>query len=134
MVRLIIRIIGLLIICCLSSCATMTRWFDSYDKNHEMYTVTIKSRTKGLPVYYSNDGKERLAGYTPCELYSDKAKIKYITVKNGDVYQTVKLKRRGRKSTYWNFVPYYTFIWGYFVDQHSGRGRTYSDKEYYVDL
>lgn len=118
----------------LSSCATMTRWSDSTEKNKKMYTVRVDSRTKGLPVYYNDKNGERYAGATPCNIYSDKCKIKYITVKNGEIYQTVKLKIKPRPSSYWNFVPYYTFIWGYIVDQSTGRGREYGQKDYYVDM
>lgn len=117
-----------------TSCATMTRWIDSSEKNSEMYTVYITSKTPKLPVYYTENGIEHYVGNTPCEIYSDKAKIKYVTVQNGSIYQTVPLKRKDRLSTYWNFVPYYTFIWGYFVDKGTSRSRIYSQKEYYVDL
>lgn len=99
-----------------------------------MRTVTIASRTRGLPVYCTENGVERLAGFTPCEIYSDKAKIKYVTVKNGEIYQTISLKRKDRGSIYWNFMPMYTFVWGYFVDKGTGRSRIYSQKEYFVDL
>lgn len=126
----------LFIVCAISfsSCATMTRWTDSNEKNKRMYTVNIDSKTRGLPVYYTENGTERLLGFTPCNVYSDKAKIKYVTVKNGEEYQTVKLKTKARTSTYWNFVPYYTWIWGYFVDLGTRRGLTYSQKDYYIDF
>lgn len=125
-----------LIVCAISfsSCATMTRWTDSTEKNKKMYTVHINSKTRGLPVYCTENGTVRLLGHTPCNVYSDKAKIKYITVKNGEEYQTVKLKIKPRTSTYWNFVPYYTWIWGYFVDRGSRRGLTYGQKDYYIDF
>ncbi len=99
-----------------------------------MYTVTIDSHTRGLPVYYTENGIERFAGSTPCKIYSDKAKIKYVTIKNGDIYQTLSLKRKDRLSTYWNFVPFYTFLWGYVVDKSTSRSRIYGQKKYYVDL
>lgn len=135
MKKSLLKILVLSVVCIIfTGCATMTRWFDSNEKNKRMYTVRIDSRTRGLPVYYTDKGVERFVGYTPCTLYSDKAKIHYVTVKNGDVHQTVTLKREGRLSTYWNFVPYYTFIWGYFVDQGTGRGRVYGQKDYYVDM
>ena len=126
----------LLIVFCLlqTSCATMTRWFDSSEKNQRMNTVYIDSKTKGLPVYYTEDGIERFVGLTPCKLYSDKAKIKYVTVKNGDIYQTIALKRKDRGSIYWNFFQMHTFIWGYFVDKGTGRSRIYGQKEYFIDL
>ena len=134
MKKLVIRV--LLSVACVSftGCATMTGWCDSGTKRKEMRTVTIASRTRGLPVYYTENGVERLAGFTPCEIYSDKAKIKYVTVKNGEIYQTLSLKRKDRGSIYWNFMPMYTFVWGYFVDKGSGRSRIYSQKEYFVDL
>ncbi len=125
---------GILSIVCFSSCATMTRWFDSNEKNKRMYTVTINSKTRGLPVYYTDKQGEHLAGYTPCNIYSDKAKIQFITVKNGDIYQTVKLSTKPRTSIYWNIVPAYTWIYGYFVDLGTRRGITYKQKEYFVDL
>lgn len=135
MKNFILRVLLCIIVAsCFSSCATMTRWFDSTEKNRGMYTVTIKSKTKGLPVYVTEDGIERKVGNTPCHIYSDKAKIKYVAVKNGDIYQTVKLKRKDRPSIYWNFFPMYTWIWGYFVDKGTSRGRMYADKEYYVDM
>lgn len=99
-----------------------------------MYTVTINSATKGLPVYYMENGIERFAGITPCKLYSDKAKIKYVTVKKGDIYQTIDLNRKDRGSIYWNFFPMYTFVWGYFVDKGTSRSRIYGQKEYFVDM
>jgi len=135
MKRLIFKLASI-IVCAifLSSCATMTRWTDSSAKNQQMYTVRINSKTRGLPVYCIEKGKERLLGVTPCNIYSDKAKIKYVTIKNGEVYQTVKLNTKPRTSTYWNFVPWYTWIWGYFVDLGSRRGLTYGQKEYYVDF
>lgn len=135
MKKLLLQIVLCVITCAsLSSCATMTRWCDSSEKNRKMYTVNVKSRTPGLMVYYTEDGIERFAGTTPCRVYSDKAKLKYVTVRNGDIYQTVKLKTKPRTSTYWNFFPMHTFIWGFFVDQGTGRGKTYSQKEYYVDM
>jgi hypothetical protein len=112
----------------------MTRWSDSTEKNKRMYTVRIDSKTSGLPVYCTVKGNERLLGLTPCNIYSDKAKIKYVTVKNGDEFQTVKLRTKLRISCYWNFLPYYTWIWGYIVDRFSRTGLTYAQKEYYVDL
>ena len=126
----------IMVICMLSlsSCATMTRWFDSPSKNNEMYTVYIDSKTKGLPVYTHQYGAPLKVGTTPCRIYSDRAKVKYVTVENAGTFQTVKLDRKPRKSSYWNFVPYYTWIWGYFVDQGTGRGKTYGRKTYYVDL
>lgn len=125
-----------LIVCVtsLSSCATMTRWTDSGEKNKKMYTVRIDSKTQGLPVYCTENGNERLLGFTPCYVYSDKAKINYITVKNGEEYQTVKLKTKPRASSYWNFVPMHTWIWGYFVDLGTRQGVIYGQKDYYVDL
>lgn len=117
-----------------TSCATMTRWFDEPEKQKQLYSVKINSATKGLPIYSTEDGRERLLGYTPCWIYSDKAKIKYITVKNGEIYQTLSLQRKDRASIYWNFFPSYTFIWGYFVDKGTSRSRVYSKKEYYVNL
>ncbi len=135
MKRLFLKLAALIIcVISLSSCATMTRWTDSTEKNQRMYTVRIDSKTRGLPVYYTDKGNERFLGYTPCSVYSDKAKIKYVTVKNGEEYQTVALKTKQRTSIIWNFVPYYTFIWGYFVDLGTRRGLTYSQKEYYVDF
>lgn len=99
-----------------------------------MCSVIIDSRTKHLPVYYTENGVEHILGFTPCEIYSDKAKIKYVTVRNGDVYQTISLKRKDRNSIYWNFFPMHTFVWGYFVDKGTGRSRIYSQKEYFVDM
>jgi hypothetical protein len=118
----------------LSSCATMTRWTDTTEKNKKMYTVHINSKTRGLQVCWTENGEERILGYTPCDVLSDKAKIKYITVKNGEEYQTVELKTKARTSTYWNFAPFHTFIWGYFVDICSRRGLIYGQKDYYVDF
>ena len=112
----------------------MTRWCDDNEKNKRMYTVTVSSNSSRLPVYYTEKGQEKFLGYTPCQIYSDKAKIKYVTVKKGDIAQTVKLKTKQRKSIWWNFVPYYTWIWGYFVDLGTRRGIVYGQKEYYVDL
>lgn len=133
--RLVIKLLTI-VLCtiALSSCATMTRWTDSSEKNARMYTVRIDSKTKRLPVYCTEKGTERFVGYTPCNIYSDKAKIQYVTVKKGDIYQVVKLKTKLRTSIYWNFVPYYTWIWGFFVDRGTRRGLTYSQKDYYVDL
>lgn len=119
---------------CCTSCATFMHWCDSDTKQHEMYTVYIDSKTKGLPVYVTYDDSEILYGKTPCRIYSEKAKIKYVTVKNGDIYQTITLKRKDRLSTYWNFIPMHTFVWGYFVDKGSSNSRMYSQTSYYVDL
>ena len=131
------RLLFFLSICSImNSCATANRWFDSEEKNRRMYTVRIDSRTKGLPVYYADKDRDRYVGSTPCTIYSDRCKIKYVTVRNGDVYQTIKLKSKPRTSSYWNFVPYplYNWIWGFFLDQGTGRGKTYGQKDYYVDM
>lgn len=137
MKSLIFKIIAIILVCVSSSsCATMTRWFDSSEKNKKMYTVTIRSKTPGLMVYTTENGIDYFQGTTPCRIYSDKCKIKYVTVRNGDVYQTVKLGTKPRISSYWNFVPYpmYNWIWGFFLDQGTGRGKTYGQKEYFVDM
>ena len=134
---LIFKLVSIIVcVLSLSSCATMTRWFDSNEKNHKMYTVCIDSKTRGLPVYCIENGNERLLGFTPCKVYSDKAMIKYVTVRNGEEYQMVKLKTKPRKSAYWNFVPWpgYNWSWGFFLDKGTRRGLTYSQKEYYVDF
>lgn len=135
MKSLIFKIIALLIFSVnFSSCSTMTRWCDSSEKNQEMYTVTIRSKTPGLSVYTTENGIDRFQGTTPCRIYSDKAKIKYVTIQNGDIYQTVSLKTKLRTSTYWNFVPYYTWIWGFFVDRANRASVVYSQKDYYIDM
>ncbi|MDE6643973.1 MAG: hypothetical protein K2K27_07720 [Muribaculaceae bacterium] len=132
---LFIKLLTTIVICIsFSSCATMTRWTDSKEKNAKMYTVTIRSKTPGLNVYSTEKGDDRLLGKTPCQVYSDKAKIKYVTVQNGDIYETVNLKTTLRPSTYWNFVPYYTWIWGFFVDRGTRRSVIYSQKDYYIDM
>lgn len=131
----ILKFIATVLVCIsFSSCATMTRWLDSPEKNKKMYTVTIDSKTPKLMVYTTENGIDIFQGTTPCDIYSDKAKIKYVTVRNGDIYQTVSLKTKLRTSTYWNFVPYYTWIWGFFVDRATRRSVVYSQKDYYVDM
>lgn len=112
----------------------MARWGDTAAENKEMNTVYIDSKTKNLPVYYTHKGVEHFVGNTPCSLYSDKASVKYVTVKNGDIYQTIELEREDRLSTYWNFIPACTFLWGYVVDKGTSRSRIYKNKNYFVDL
>lgn len=117
-----------------SSCATMTRWSDSSEKNKKMYTVYIRSKTPGLMVYTTENGIDHFQGTTPCRIYSDKAKIKYVTVRNGEVYQSVPLKTKLRTSTYWNFAPFHTWLWGFFVDRGTRRSVVYGQKDYYIDM
>lgn len=117
-----------------SSCATMIRWCDTTEKNQKMYTVNIRSKTPGLMVYTTENGIDQFQGTTPCRIYSDKAKIKYVTVRNGEVYQTVHLKTKLRTSTYWNFVPWYTWIWGFFVDLGTRCSVVYGQKDYYIEM
>lgn len=137
MKKKIIQLLTCVLVCIsLSSCATVNRWFDSTQKNKRMYTVKITSKTPGLMVFTTEKGVERYVGTTPCYIYSDRAKIKYVTVKRGDIYQTVPLKTRPRPSSYWNFAPWpmYNWIWGFFLDQATGRGKEYSQKEYYIEM
>lgn len=112
----------------LSSCATMAKWMDNKPSKH--YRLSVTSNTKGLPVYVG----EELKGYTPLTFYSNKAKVKYITVRNGEEYQTIKTKRRSRRSVYSNFIPLYTFIWGFAVDYGSGNHRIYKEHDYHFNL
>lgn len=112
----------------LSSCATMKKWGD--DTPNEHYRITVTSNTPGLPVEV--DGVVR--GNTPYTFYSNKAKAKVITVKNGDEYQTLETKRRTRGATYWNFAPLYTFIWGFIVDYGTHNNRIYKQHDYHFDL
>ena len=132
--KILFTLFSIICVCMFSSCATMKRWSDSPEKNEKMYTVFIDSRTKGLPVYYTEKGVEKIAGVTPCYIYSDKAKIKFVTIKNEDVYHTMPLKTKLRTSTIWNVLPGPLFIWGFFADGISGRSVVYSQKEYFVDL
>lgn len=119
-----------LLVCILSltSCATMKRWFD--DKPNEHYRITVTSNTPGLDVFVNNE----YMGTTPLTFYSNKAKAKYITVRNGNEHQTLKTKRKTRGSTYWNIAPLYTFLWGFIVDFSTHNNRIYKQHDYHFDL
>lgn len=93
--------------------------------------LTIESSVPDAKVYI----KGKYVGQTPYSHFGTRANIKKIKVtKDGYKDLTLKTKRRTKPSIYLNFIPVYTFIWGYFVDRYNGNGRKYEKDEYYFYL
>lgn len=112
----------------LNSCCTLSRVCGMAE---DAVPLAIESSVPNANVYI----KGKYVGQTPCSYFGTRANVKKIKVtKDGYKDLTLKTKRKNKGSIYWNFVPMYTFIWGYVVDIANGNGKKYIQDSYYFNL
>lgn len=114
-------------------CASSCRTYSSLNEKQKKYTVEIQSKTPGLMVYTVENGVERKVGVTPCTIYSEFAKVRYVTVEKGDIYQTIKLKTKCSQKE--NFRHKFSSPKDYLLGTRvTGKCFVYTQKKYFVDL
>lgn len=117
-----------LIVLQLSSCCTLGDFMGLSNKDN---SLSIESSVPDAEVYING----AYVGKTPYQHKGAKANVKKITVKKyGYKDQTIKVKRKNKGSIYWNFVPGWTFIYGYFVDKGTGCGTKYKENYYHFNM
>lgn len=121
--------VSIIVLCLLigftcNSCATL------FSRSSEVPALTITSSVPNADVYING----KYVGTTPYSHFSDRYDVKKITVKKYGYKSQTQKPRKISNWTYCNWIPLYTFLWGFIVDLNTNHCYHYKSDTFHFEL